>query len=315
MIAQNAEFKELSNALSTDAKVKALGGVDNAALVDSTMAMINANKELGTVKGTMEAAADANKSTGQLVQDNASFLASQNEALRAQQLAMANDTQAMQNFVDAILDRAKDRDKVLAQLHKVGLTDANGKVIAKGDAAAIALAKLKAGDMAKNSQLVIGGERFNVDRDIDGNVLVNNSTMESTQRGWKHETFFSGMAGDTMGTIINTAETALEVGGAIAAVNAASKKLSKDGKGIIDRAGEFAAKHSPFLNKMFGKEKTPNQTYNHGPHNAYANPEEKGPISTLLIPISRLPVRLLLFYNNIRAKAILVSLQIMNNYV
>ena len=268
MIARNAEFKELSSALSTDAKVKALGGVDAAASVDRAIAMIQANKEFGTVKGTMEAAANANKSIGELVRDNASFTASQNEILTAQQLAMANDTQAMQNFVDAILDKAQDRSKVLSQLQKVGLTDANGKVIAKGDAAAMALARLKAGDMAENRQLVIGGERFNVDRDIDGNVLVNNSTQENTARGWGYDLALKGMAGEVIGT-------ALEVGGAIATVNAVSKKLSKDGKGIIEKV------HDKWKSIISGKpvsnsvNNAPHGTNNHGTHNTYANPEEK----------------------------------------
>ena len=98
--------------------------------------------------------------------------------------------------------------------------------------------------------------------------------MESTQRGWKYDAYFSGMGGDVTGMAVNAGKAALEVGGAIAAVNAFSKKLS-DGKGILDRAGEFAAKHSPFFNKMFWKEKTPNQTHNYRTNNAYANPKEK----------------------------------------
>ena len=107
--------------------------------------------------------------------------------------------------------------------------------------------------------------------------------MESTQRGWKYDAYFSGMGGDVTGMAVNAGKAALEVGGAIAAVNAFSKKLSKDGKGIFDRvyekSGEILAEHSPFLQKTFWKKESgnssSNSSHNHRTNNAYANPKEK----------------------------------------
>ena len=110
--------------------------------------------------------------------------------------------------------------------------------------------------------------------------------MESTQRGWKYDGYFSGMGGDVTGMAVNAGKAALEVSGAIATVNAVSKKLSKDGKGILDRASEvFHTKAKPVIDSAFeamgfprvnkGSNNAPYRTHNHRTNNAYANPKEK----------------------------------------
>lgn len=65
IFAQNAEYAELSKALSTDAKIKALGGVEGAASVDRAKAMIDAHQEKGFVDGTMQTAMEKVAKSGE----------------------------------------------------------------------------------------------------------------------------------------------------------------------------------------------------------------------------------------------------------
>jgi len=65
IFAQNADYSELSKALSTDAKIKALGGVEGAASIDRAKAMIDAHQEKGFVDGTMQAAMEKVAKSGE----------------------------------------------------------------------------------------------------------------------------------------------------------------------------------------------------------------------------------------------------------
>ena len=155
--------------------------------------------------------------------------------------------------------RADNEDKALfdKQAIKTGIAtrDANGNLIATtGQKFTDGMSALGAGDMPSTSQVIIGGERMNVDTDIDGNALVNRDSSENIKRGRDEKVGTMGYIEHALG---KTGEVALYGLAGTAMVDGAARTLGmKDGvaiplakKGINQMASTFGFEE-PFSSKV-----------------------------------------------------------------
>ena len=267
MYVQNAQYSEMSKQQSAQAKIETAGDINEAVALDATQVSLKTAEIKGATEGKMSElfksigldAKDAKELTkaimdgtvqgGEILKraledaSNISAMRSAKDmAFSDQQLKMYENKAANQVAVNSILRRAKDPELVQKQMIRAGLVDHNGRATTGVDFIS-AMARLRAGDMERDKQLVIGGERFNLDRDIDGNVLLNNSTMESTQRGWKYDGYFKGALGDYAGM-------ALEMGAAAIAIDKLTKHYS--GKGVFERVFDKTDQIGDSIRKSIG---------------------------------------------------------------
>ena len=91
-----------------------------------------------------------------------------------------------------------------------------------------------AGDMASTSQLIMGGQRINMDTDMDGNVFMNRDSSENLKRGYNESIGTSGVPEQVAGV---AGEVLKYTGGGLLAAETAYKTYGPEGnKGIIKPA-------------------------------------------------------------------------------
>jgi len=145
-----------------------------------------------------------------------------------------------QKKLDAMREGANDKDLFDSQAIEAGIAtrDKNGKLIATtGNKFTNGLSALGAGDMASTTQLIIGGERLNVDTDLNGNAFVNRDSSENVKRGRDSNYGLTGYAEHLFG----------------AAGEAAMFGIAGTGvaEGLARRAGMKDGIVKPAINKAF----------------------------------------------------------------
>ncbi|WP_188109507.1 hypothetical protein, partial [Sulfurimonas indica] len=115
----------------------------------------------------------------------------------------SNDREITQKKLDAMREGANDKDLFDAQAIKAGIATRgkNGLIATTGQKFTDGLSALGAGDMATTSQLIVGGERMNVDTDLDGNAFVNRDSSENVKRGRDSKYGITGYAEHALGAI------------------------------------------------------------------------------------------------------------------
>ena len=167
------------------------------------------------------------------------------------------DQEANQNVIDTTMSRAGTGHgaETARQLVKSGAAklDEKGNLVATtGQEYRDGMAALSSGDMDTTKQLIVAGQRFNIDRDgVGKGVLVNRDSSENTKSGKGADAQVLGYLGDAGSFVADS------VVGAFAIDQVAQKAGMKNGiiKPIIGSAAKSMGFKNPFSSK-------PNQSTN-----------------------------------------------------
>ncbi len=312
MYSDNAMYGEMSNQQKTQAKLDAQDGVKAAVDIDAMEASQKASEQKGaTEKKQQEAeklagetigktAADILENTaaalaaGKLASDHASTSkynsidqyaeaqaqkASSQASVDKTRLEKSEDQEITQKKLDAMREGAHDKELFDQQAIAAGIAkrDNQGNLIAtKGSQFTDGLSALGAGDMASTSQLIIGGERLNVDTDLDGNAFVNRDSSENVKRGRDSQYGLTGYAEHLFGTAGEAAMFGL--GGVGLAEGLSRKAGMKDGivkpigKASLNKAAEILGFEKPFGSEP---DETSGKTDNSNNNKTSDSPENK----------------------------------------
>jgi|GEM_PF-3825011 len=226
-----AQLKAKTQEDVLDAQLKQGGAKDG--LDSSVKSLAEATSKLAQTAGTLAGGKTASDiATTDKFESPERY--AQVQAQKASMMATIDKTKADKSEVqeqtqaklDSFITKANDKKLAVSQALRSGaaMMDEDGNAVyneegrlkaSTGTQFTDALAVFGAGDMETNTQMIMGGQRVNMDTDMDGNVLMNRDSQENLKRGRKQDVAVSGYPEDIAG-IAGEVLTAGIVGTAVA---------------------------------------------------------------------------------------------------
>jgi len=281
------------DSMTGQAKIDIQGGVTSAVASDvASLATAGAGALAGTfVGGKTKSDIDAvgvYKSPQEYVEA---------QGQKASAMATVDQTQKK---LDYFINNANDTELAESQAIRSGAVEMNGKKSVRNKDGSLkattgsqftnALSKFGAGDMASTSQLIMGGQRINMDTDMDGNILANRDSQENVKRGWKEDLGVSGIPEHIAGAF-GTGMLGLSMG--VGAAEAGYRKFGPKGneglvkpfaKGVINAGASALGFEKPFSSVVNDTSSEKHNTHNGKTRNG-TNTEQKNGVNHNKTPL------------------------------